>query len=124
MKKVFLIFMVAILVIFAGCSSTTTTTTVPSQVNANNPSGAGKNWDIKIENFAFNPASLVISKGDTVTWQNLDNAPHAISSDEGTEIKSDNLQKEGTYSHKFENSGTYNYHCSVHPSMKASIVVQ
>jgi len=125
MKKIYLILAVIALALFAGCSSTnTTTTTVTYQITTNSLSNTGKNWNINIQNFAFTPNSLTISKGDTVTWQNMDTVSHTIVSDEGTEIKSDALANGGTYSHTFESSGTYNYHCSIHPSMKASIVVQ
>ncbi|HTZ41834.1 MAG TPA: plastocyanin/azurin family copper-binding protein [Candidatus Omnitrophota bacterium] len=30
----------------------------------------------------------------------------------------------GTYSHTFAAAGTYSYHCSIHPSMKGTIIVQ
>lgn len=125
MKKILLIMGIALLVLFAGCSSTTSTpTTVPSQVNANNPSDAPKNWDIKIKSYVFNPTSLVISKGDTITWQNMDNTAHTVTSDSGNELASETMNKDDVYSHTFEKSGTYNYHCNYHTGMVAKIIVK
>ena len=66
----------------------------------------------------------VIKKGETVVWINRDSAPHTVTSDSGNEINSPQLSNEQVYSHLFSNTGTFNYYCSVHPSMKATIIVE
>ncbi|MEK6827252.1 MAG: cupredoxin family copper-binding protein [Nanoarchaeota archaeon] len=90
----------------------------PSQTNN---LATGNNIDIS--NFAFVPSDLVVKVGDIVTWTNKDIAPHIIVSDTGNELTSEKLNQGNSYSHIFTTAGTYNYHCSIHPSMKGQIIV-
>jgi plastocyanin len=107
---------------FSGCTSSqspqTTTPTTPA------PSG-GSNA-IEIKNFAFSPAILTIKTGTTVTWMNQDGAVHQIASDAGTPVAftSDTLANGASYQFTFTQPGTYTYHCTVHTSMKGTIIVQ
>jgi len=80
-------------------------------------------YNIEINNFAFVPASLNVKAGDTIIWTNKDSAPHTVVSDSGSEIGSATLSQGNNYSHTFNTAGTFNYHCSIHPGMKANIVV-
>ena len=80
--------------------------------------------EVQIQTFAFNPSSLKIKTGDTVIWTNKDNTLHTITSNSGTELNSGNLDKGQIYSYKFTTAGTYEYHCTYHPSMKAKIIVE
>lgn len=79
---------------------------------------------ITINNFAFSPATLTINKGETVVWTNSDPMAHTVTSDSGSELSSGTLSKGQTYSHTFNDAGTYNYHCNFHSSMKATIIVK
>ena len=85
--------------------------------------GSGIMHDVKISGFAFTPAELDISRCDTVLWTNEGTVPHTITDDSG-ELKSAILEKGDKYGHKFENAGTFNYYCSIHPSMTGKIVVK
>ena len=78
---------------------------------------------VTIENYAFNPSTININVGETVTWTNKDSAPHRIVSDSGNELGSNTLSNGGTYSHTFTVAGTYDYHCSIHTSMKGKVIV-
>jgi plastocyanin len=92
-----------------------------------NPSPQGNlnaKQDVLINNFAFSPQTVTIKAGMYVIWANQDSAPHTVISDTGSEISSPSLSKGETYVHQFTEAGTYTYHCSVHPSMKGTIVVQ
>lgn len=79
---------------------------------------------IDIQDFTFSPGTLTISVGASVTWMNLDSAPHSIKSDSGSELNSNLLGNGDSYSHTFTQAGTYEYHCGVHPMMKGKIIVQ
>ncbi|MFH0711414.1 MAG: plastocyanin/azurin family copper-binding protein [Candidatus Aenigmatarchaeota archaeon] len=85
---------------------------------------------VKIKNFAFTPNILVIKKGMTVTWSNEDSTPHQIASDphpthtDLPELVSGILSNGQNYSFTFTKTGTFGYHCHLHPSMKGTIVVQ
>lgn len=77
--------------------------------------------NITISNFAFSPNIVTAKVGDTITWTNQDAMPHKIS---GSGISSDILQKGQSYSTTFTASGTFDYICSIHPSMKGQIIIQ
>jgi len=57
-----------------------------------------------------------------VTWKNDDSVQHNIVSDTNA-FSSPLLNKGDTYTHQFNATGTFPYHCGVHPYMKATIVV-
>ena len=107
---------------FSGCTSSQSPQTTTPTTQA--PSG-GLNA-IEIKNFAFSPAILTIKTGTTVTWMNQDGAVHQIASDAGTPVAftSDTLANGASYQFTFTQPGTYTYHCTVHPSMKGTIIVQ
>jgi amicyanin len=114
-------FLLILASVAAGCSSyqTAPATTAP-------PSAAGGGNAIAIQNFAFEPATMTIKTGDTVTWTNKDGAPHTIVADSGSPVQfsSSQLSTGNSYSFTFTQAGSYTYHCSIHPSMKGTIVVQ
>ncbi len=88
------------------------------------PTGGTGTHYVNISGFAFSPSTLTISAGDTVTWTNMDSASHTITSDSGTELASSSISNGGTYSHTFNTKGTFGYHCSIHTTMKGTIVVE
>lgn len=81
--------------------------------------------EVMIENFAFAPPIVTVQKGTTVTWTNLDSVNHQVASDPGSPVSfsSDPLPKGATYQFTFVTPGTYPYHCTIHPSMKATVEV-
>ena len=103
-------------VLVAGCTQQS-----PNPSQNNSQSGA---YNVAIKDFAFSPSEITIKKGKTVTWMNGDSAPHTVVSDSGSEINSPSLSNGQTYSHTFNSAGTYAYHCSIHPGMKARIIVE
>ncbi len=83
-----------------------------------------KTYSVGIENFAFSPKEIRIKKGDTITWTNEDSAPHTVTSDTGDELDSQRLNTGQTYTHKFNEKGTFSYYCAIHPSMKGKVIVE
>lgn len=77
---------------------------------------------VTISNFAFSPATLTVHKGTTVTWTNDDSAPHTVTGNNGGPASSP-LSQGKTYSYTFNTVGSFPYHCSIHPSMTATITV-
>ena len=88
--------------------------------NSTAQSNTGANT-VSILNFAFNPSTLTVSKGTTVTWTNEDSAEHEIKSDT---FGSSLLSKGATFSHTFDQTGTFNYSCAIHTTMQGKIIVQ
>ena len=78
--------------------------------------------------FAFSPATLTIKAGTTVTWKNTTAVGHTVTSDDGKSFDSGTANpiaaQSGTFSFTFKTPGTFAYHCSIHPFMKATIIVQ
>ncbi len=79
---------------------------------------------VVVANFAFSPSSLTVKVGTTVTWRNDDNTGHTVTSDTGSELESALLTQGNTFSHTFNSVGTFPYHCTPHPFMTASIIVE
>jgi plastocyanin len=78
---------------------------------------------IRIEHSAFNPPTLTIPAGTTVSWTNVDIEERAITSSTSL-FESARLGPGATYSFRFAAAGTYVYACPLHPGMTARIVVQ
>lgn len=82
---------------------------------------------VMIEKYAFSPNALKVKKGTTVTWTNSDQAKHNVELDagqpDGGPTESPLMGQGESYSFTFNTVGTFNYHCSPHPYMKASVEV-
>jgi len=100
-------------------NTTPSSTTTPPGNNITTPQPVS----ITIQNFAFSPATITVPVGTTVTWTNVDSAPHTATADNGT-FDTGRLQQGQSGSYTFAKAGTYTYYCAVHPMMKATIVVQ
>ncbi|MCC4768013.1 copper-binding protein [Methanosarcina sp. DH1] len=81
----------------------------------------GETYYVKIENSQFYPDSITISSGDTVRWTNLDSTNYTVV---GTDFSSGNITSQDSYDHTFTKTGTYNYYCSIEPSMKGVVIVK
>ena len=78
---------------------------------------------VSISGFAFNPATVTVNVGDSVTWTNNDDVPHTATADNGS-FNTGQLGSGDSDSVTFKSAGTFAYHCSVHPSMNGTVVVQ
>lgn len=77
---------------------------------------------VSIQNFAFSPANLTISAGDTVVFTNNDSAPHTATADNGS-FDTGRLSGGASAQLTFGSPGSYSYICSFHPNMKGTITV-
>jgi plastocyanin len=78
---------------------------------------------VTIQSSAFTPKTLTISVNSVVKWTNSDGFAHTVTSDNAV-WDSGNIPGGGTFSFNFTATGTYNYHCTIHPSMTGTIIVQ
>lgn len=86
------------------------------------PTRAGSDNAVQIVDFAFSPAELTITVGDSVTWTNLDAMEHTATATDGS--WDTGLLGEGeSGTILFTETGTYDYVCTPHPSMTGRIVV-
>ena len=78
--------------------------------------------DIEIFASAFNPLTLKIVNGTTVRWTNKDSATYVIT---GKGFKSPELNKRDNWSYRFNDTGTFEYSCSIHETMpRGTIIVE
>jgi amicyanin len=92
-----------------------------SATTADSPPSQG-GTAIAITDFKFNPATLTVPVGTTVTWTNQDEEPHTIAAKDGS-FHSPGMDTHATYSFTFTTAGSYDYICSIHPFMTGTVVV-
>jgi plastocyanin len=107
---IFIAFVVMSIGVLSGCTQ-------------QSPSPPGNTNTITIQNYAFNPSTLTVKVGTNVTWINEDSMSHTVTSDDGL-FESGSLSNGQTFIYTFNTPGTYNYHCSIHTSMTAKIIVE
>jgi len=77
---------------------------------------------VKIENFTFEPQTLTIHAGTTITWVNDDDKDHTVVADDGS-FESDNLGNGDKFKFTFKKKGKFSYHCKYHPREKGVVIV-
>jgi plastocyanin len=80
----------------------------------------GETFEVSIEDFAFDPASVTISPGDTVRWTNMDSDDHTVTD---STFESGMLGEGDSYEFTFTETGTFEYYCSIHPEMEGTVTV-
>jgi len=79
-------------------------------------------------NTCYIPSKISIRQGESVTWLNEDAAFHTVTS--GTYenpngmFDSEHLDPNESFTVKFEESGTFDYFCTLHPWMKGKVIVE
>jgi plastocyanin len=110
-----LLFLFAI-ILFNACSKSSTAMT-PSGTG-----GPGEN-EVFIEGMAFNPATITVTAGTTITWTNKDAIAHTVTSNTSL-FDSGSMSTSATFKFTFATAGTYSYFCKIHPNMVASVTVK
>lgn len=82
-----------------------------------------KTVTVNIKDFAFAPATITISAGDTVVFVNEDTAPHTATANSG-KFNTDQLAAGESGSVTISDAGSYEYFCAIHPAMKGTVVVE
>lgn len=74
------------------------------------------------DEWGFNPPTLAVQVGDTVTWANTGATAHTATADDGS-FDSGSVAAGASWDYTFEEVGEFPYHCEPHPWMKGTIVV-
>ena len=106
----------------SGTVRTVAVGTAPRKVVVQQQASASGAGQVSIANFAFAPGELRIVAGQTVTWVNHDGAPHGLAHADGAK-GSDLLLPGASVSRHYDQAGSYDYICSVHPYMTGKVVV-
>ena len=85
---------------------------------------AASGASVDIVGFAFNPETIEIGVGDTVTWTNSDGVPHTATQEPaGSGFQSGSIQGGDTLEFTFNEPGEFAYFCEFHPNMTGTIIV-
>lgn len=81
-----------------------------------------------IEDICYIPSTVIVEKGKSVTWLNEDSSFHSVTSGFYGEpsgiFDSGYLDPYQYYTLSFDEYGTYDYFCTLHPWMKAQVIVK
>lgn len=104
----------ALLITLTACSTATTPAAPAEPVVAN---------QVTVADRMYSPRTLTVSVGDTVTWVFADRGmAHNVVADDNS-FRSE-LMATGQFTHTFDTAGTFGYHCTPHPDMTATIIVE
>ncbi len=123
------ILVLSALVLLAACGGGSTgTTPAATPTQANNAPVVMITTDSS-GTFTFSPATITIKAGTTVTWKNVTSVAHTVTSDDGGKAFDSGTSnpiaaQTGTFSFTFKTPGTFTYHCTFHPFMKGTVIVQ
>ncbi|WP_229390311.1 cupredoxin family copper-binding protein [Methanosarcina sp. DH2] len=135
MKKEIIIFLIILGVLFAaGCaengnSDEPSPSTPAEEVDNGEAAGTEETVtgaeseiiDIEIRDYKYIPQNLTVKVGQTVRWTNNDTVLHDVV---GSSIESEYLQKGETFTYTFEEVGTYQYICTLHPWMEGEVIAE
>jgi len=92
--------------------------------------GAGSGQSCVDTHNCFDPGTLNVAQGTSVTWTNGDNTAHTVTSGKYGDNNNGTVFDTGypfkpkqTFSHTFNDAGTFDYFCSVHPWMAGQVIV-
>ena len=99
----------------------------PQKISVTIPKGTSSPG-CETANECFQPASVTINANDTVEWSNIDTAAHTVTAGSPADgpsgaFDSSLIMGGATFAHTFEEPGSYNYFCMVHPWMVGNIKV-
>ncbi|HEY9246866.1 MAG TPA: cupredoxin family copper-binding protein [Candidatus Methanoperedens sp.] len=135
-KSIVILFLILI-VLVSGCTSGTNTQPQPVSTQVENTQPAStevKNTPpkqtapppktevtVEISDFTFFPPEVTVAKGGTVIWKQKDTEQHTVT---GADFSSEKLSQGQTYSHTFNEAGTFEYWCTIHASMRGKVIVR
>jgi amicyanin len=111
-----------------GSAQTTEQTDTTEEETTEDSGGGGDSAEVGMQNIQFDPSELTVAAGTTVTWTNNEDVPHDVTKESGPgedfSSGQGNMQNGDTFEHTFEDAGTYEYVCTVHPNMTGSVTVE
>ncbi|HEX8919427.1 MAG TPA: cupredoxin domain-containing protein [Chloroflexota bacterium] len=103
-------------------------TATPVPTATSKPSAKGKTKTIRTtkssSRYVYNPKNTTITVGTTVTWSNVSDAWHTVTSTTKGWKFNKTLKTGKRLTFVFKKVGTYHYHCTFHPGMVGKIIVK
>jgi plastocyanin len=112
--KIFIGYAIMLIGSMNGCKKSDTTPATPASPGTN---------EVWMQNTAFNPSTITVTKNTTVKWTNKDGMNHTVTSDSSW-FDSGIVSSGGTYSRQFTATGTFPYRCTIHSNMTGKVIVQ
>lgn len=114
MRRASILIVVALLAasMLAGCE-----TAADSPVDVEGPGDV----TVTMAGSAFQPGTVTIASGQTVTWSNNDSLVHTVT---GDGFSSGDVAPGAIFTNTFDAPGVYPYECTIHPGMTGSVVVE
>ncbi len=103
------------LVRFAACAALIAALAIPAVA-------APASHTVVIEGTRFSPETLTVARGDRVVWVNKDPFPHTATAAGAFDSKS--IGPGASWTYRANKPGTFDYGCSFHPTMKATLTVR
>jgi plastocyanin len=83
---------------------------------------AAETHTVVMDGVKFVPESLTVNRGDTIVWQNKDPFPHTVTA-KGA-FDSHDIAAGKSWKYTARKSGEFAYVCTLHPNMKATLIVK
>jgi plastocyanin len=77
---------------------------------------------VEISQFSFGDP-IEVAVGTTVTWTNMDTAPHTVTQVGGEGFQSETIATGESFSFTFTEAGSFEYFCEFHANMTGTVVV-
>ena len=77
---------------------------------------------VVMEGVAYEPAVLIVKRGDTVMWVNKDPFPHTVTAPGA--FDSHDIPAGASWKYVAHQAGQYAYICRLHPNMKGTLTIQ
>jgi len=105
-------------------TSATTAATTAGGASATTAAGAAAGAPVTevIKNLAFTTMDVHVAVGGTVVFDNQDSTTHTATADDGS-FDTGHIDGGSQKQVSFPKAGTFAFHCSIHPFMKAQVVV-
>ena len=76
---------------------------------------------VLVRGMVFDPPQVDVRPGEPVVWEFADREPHTVTADNGSFDSGQKVNDE--FRLRFDQPGSYSYHCAIHPDMKGRVVV-
>lgn len=80
-------------------------------------------YKVNIRSTQFDPNAIFMLPNAKITWVNADSIAHSVVSDDATSFNSGNINPGAGFSFTPVTTGTYTYHCGIHPAFKGTVYV-
>lgn len=120
----------AALVLVAGCGDDDADTAAdPAADTAADPAtddASSSTATVEIEKSRFGPEEVTIDAGGSVEFVNLDAFDHTVTAAEDSSLEFDSgaIGQDETFEQTFDEAGTFDYFCEIHPTMRATVTVE